>query len=82
MTVLPCGLPFTRTIGTQHSTIQQKFDEIVLNPPGKAPFRDVGHGGPVPVDATNHRSLNLENLLSYRKISEWNGPPISSFIEN
>jgi hypothetical protein len=65
--------------------IQQKFDEIVLNPPGKAPFRDVGQGGPVPVDAmivANHRSLNLENLLSYRKISERNGPPISSFIEN
>ena len=56
--------------------IQQKFDEIVLNPPGKAPLS---------VDAmivANHRSLNLENLLSYRKISERNGPPISSFIEN
>ena len=66
-------------------SIQQKFDEIILNPPGKAPFRDVGHGGPVPVDAmivANHRSLNLENLLSYRRISERNGPPISSFIKN
>ena len=63
--------------------IQHLFNEHVLNPPGKDPFCKIGHGGDVPVDAmivANHRSLNLENILSYRKISDKFGPPISSFL--
>ena len=65
--------------------IQRKFDEIVLNPPDEDPFTKIGHGGDIPLDSmivANHRSLNLENILSYRKISDEYGPPITSFHEN
>ena len=66
------------------STIQQLFNDTVLNPPGKQPFNkvDAGFGHKVPVDAMTiayHRAPNLGDMFSYRNISKRNGPPVSSY---
>ena len=62
--------------------IQKIFNETMLNPPGKMKLNelDAGLGELVPIDAmiiANHRAKNLGDMLSYRDISNRNGPPAS-----
>ena len=65
--------------------VQQAFEETMLQPPNSPPFNKIGPEGlDIPLDAmmvANHRSPNLENLLSYRKLSSRYGPPLSSLLE-
>lgn len=65
--------------------LQQIFTETVLQPPNALPFNELGLGGmDIPLDAmvvAYHRSPNLENLLSYRKLSSRYGPPLSSMLD-
>jgi len=68
--------------GPKARDIQHLFDIHVLNPPDETPFNELGGG--TPLDAmivANHRAPNLGNMLSYRKIENRIGPPVSSFIE-
>ena len=56
----------------------------MLNLPGKKKLNelDAGLGELVPIDAiiiANHRAKNLGDMLSYRDISNRNGPPASSY---
>ena len=65
--------------------IQQIFNDTMLNPPGKMKLNelDAGLGELVPIDAmiiANHRAKNLGDMLSYRDISNRNGPPASSYL--
>ena len=71
--------------GPTSSEVQKLFNDTILDPPGKKPFQQIGRYGELPVDkltVCHHRPRNLENLLSYRKISKLKGPPVSSFLEN
>ena len=65
--------------------IQQAFKEYVLRLPIDPLFNELWtNGQDIPLDAmviAFHRSHNLENLLSYRKISFRHGPPLSSLLE-
>ena len=66
--------------------VQQAFETLVLRPPNSLPFNELDeeYGEDIPLDAmivAYHRSHNLENLLSYRKISSRYGPPLSSFLD-
>ena len=61
------------------------FNETMLNPLGKKKLNelDAGLGELVPIDAmiiANHRAKNLGDMLSYRDISNRNGPPASSYL--
>lgn len=65
--------------------VQHLFDLHVLNPPGKKPFNLLGPDScpDIPLDAmivAYHRSPNLGNMFSYRKLDKRDGPPVSSFI--
>ena len=70
--------------GPRAFDIQRLFSSIVLNPPGKLPFNKLGAGeSDIPVDAmivAHHRTLNLDNLFSYRKLCKHDVSPVSSFI--
>ena len=73
--------------GPKARDIQQLLDLIVLNPPGKKLFTKIGNSlEDVPLEKmiiANHRALNLEHLLSYRKLSDTKyGSPISAFLED
>ena len=71
--------------GPKSSEVQKLFKDTFLHPPGKKPFQQIGRYGELPVDkliVCHHRPRNLENILSYRKISKLKGPPVSSFLEN
>ena len=65
--------------------IQQLFSSTVLTPPGKTPFNQLGPGKQdIPLDAlviANHRTPNLGDYFSYRKLSTRDGPSISSFMK-
>ena len=65
--------------------IQQLFSSTVLTPPGKIPFNQLGPGKQdIPLDAlviANHRTPNLGDYFSYRKLSTRDGPSISSFMK-
>lgn len=78
---------FHRTYHPQGPTsreIQRLFEEEILRPLGRKPFQELlGRGREIPVDAmivANHRAPNLGNYFSYRKLSNRNGPPVSSFL--
>lgn len=70
--------------GPRACDVQRLFDSAVLNPPNKLPFNKLGPGETdIPVDTmivAHHRTLNLDNLFSYRKICKRDGPPVSSFL--
>ena len=56
----------------------------MLNPPGKKKLNklDAGLGNLLLINAmiiANHRAKNLGDMLSYRDISNRNGPPASSY---
>ena len=64
--------------------IQKMFNETMLNPPGKKKLNelDAGLEELLPINAmiiANHRAKNLGDMLSYRDISNRNGPPASSY---
>ena len=65
--------------------IQQLFDEHVLHPHHGLPFNELSpNGSDISLDAmvvAYHRSPNLENILSYRKLHSRYGPPLSSLLE-
>ena len=67
--------------GPASREIQRLFESLVLNPAHCTPFTDLGYGN-LPVEAmvvANHRSQNLGDLFSYRRIDKRDGPPVSSF---
>ena len=71
--------------GPRTREIQQHFESRVLNPPGKTPFNRLGSGGSdIPLDAmiiANHRTQNLGDKFSYRKLQKRDGPSVSSLME-
>ena len=70
--------------GPRACDVQRLFESAVLNPPNKLPFNKLGPGETdIPVDTmivAHHRTLNLDNLFSYRKICKRDGPSVSSFL--
>ena len=65
--------------------IQKLWAERVANPPGQPPFSCLtnGSGYNIPVERLTiawHRTPNLGNLLSYRKLHNRTGLKVSSFI--
>ena len=71
--------------GPRAREIQQQFDSCVLTPPGKTPFNKLGFGGSdIPLDAmiiANHRTQNLGDKFSYRKLQKRDGPSVSSLMK-
>ena len=65
--------------------IQQLWSKHMASPDGDDPLNQCVNvdGAEVPVDkliVANHRSLNLGNLLSYRKIENRKGPKASFYL--
>jgi len=69
--------------GPRSSDIVQLFDTHVLSPPGEDHFRELRPDNwDIPVESMivcNHRAPNLGNMLSYRKIHNRHGPPVSHY---
>ncbi len=65
--------------------IQHLFESNVLRPPGQKPFNQLGPGKQdIPLDAmivAYHRTNNLGDMFSYRKIEKRDWPSISSFMK-
>ena len=68
------------------SDIKKAWKRLIYNPPGKLQLNyttnQTGHS--IPVDRfilCFHRSPNLGNKLSYRKIDNRSGPKVSSFLD-
>ena len=68
------------------ATIQRLWRTLVARPHGQPPLNALTnhHGDPIPIDnmvIAYHRSLNLGNILSYRKICKRSGPKVSSYLD-
>jgi len=77
-------LPFN-TDDPKSSRIQDLWRDIASEPPGKTPLNQLETSTevPVPIDRLiicYHRSPNLGNQLSYRKIDKRQGPKVSSYL--
>ena len=67
------------------NSIQQQFNETVLQPPGKEALNEMkgSFGHKISIDAmiiANHQAPNLGDTFSYRDISKRKGPPVSSHL--
>ncbi len=63
--------------------IQHLFSEDVLASPGLEQFWDLQVENSIPLDGmviANHNTLNLENIISYQKLTENSRPLVSSSI--
>ena len=68
------------------ATIQRLWRTLVARPHGQPQLNALTnhHGDPIPIDnmvIAYHRSLNLGNILSYRKICKRSGPKVSSYLD-
>ena len=68
------------------SDIKKAWKTCIYNPPGKLQLNHTTNqrGHTIPVDRLvlcHHRSPNLGNTLSYRKIDNRSGPKVSSFLD-
>ena len=67
-------------------TIQRIWRSTISTPPFSRPLAEIKNhdGHPIGIDrmiVAYNRPLNLGNILSYRKLRNYNGPPISSFSD-
>jgi hypothetical protein len=65
--------------------IQRAWQNTIANPPHSRPLADIRNyaGTPIGIERliiAYQRPFNLGNLLSYRKLQDNSGPPISSYI--
>ena len=65
--------------------IQRAWQQTVANPPFSLPLSDVRNyaGSKTGIERliiAQHQPLNLSNLLSYRKLKDNSGPPVSSYL--
>ena len=76
-------LPFHPSHPT--SAIKQAWKSLVWSPPNKTPLNQLTVGGhAIPVKRfvlCHHRSPNIGNMLSYRKIDKRLGPKVSHYLE-
>ena len=84
-TIMFCHLPFYPD-NPSSSIVQTYFKDIVLKPPWKTTLALVKNKAKVPTGIDRmivaySRTLNLGNLLSYRKINYPTGPSVSSFLD-
>lgn len=66
--------------------IQRSWRDCVAEPPGELPLNMMENLDGEKIDVERmiiayHRSQNLGNLFSYRKIAKRNGPKVSSFLD-
>ena len=67
------------------SAIKRAWNSLVWSPPNKTPFNQLtANGSAIPIKRMvmcYHRSPNLGNLLSCRKIDKRSGPKVSSYLD-
>lgn len=66
--------------------LQHLWKTVAFQPPGRPALNAIPNfnGSLTPIDrliVAYSRPHNLGNLLSYRKIDHWDGPPVSSFLD-
>jgi hypothetical protein len=67
------------------SAIQRAWQNTIANPPHSRPLAEVRNHAGTPIGIERliiayQRPFNLGNLLSYRKLKDNSGPPVSSYI--